>query len=71
MTESTRRRVARWESPRGRYWCELYEDRHGYGYDADNAGGFLGRLSSDSEARGEMEPRLVGLFPGRYAEVGS
>lgn len=42
--------IARWESRGGAHWVELYRDEYGYGYSANDASGFLGRLATDSHA---------------------
>jgi hypothetical protein len=35
--------VARWESPRGKYWIELFKDeKGGYTYRSTNGGGVMG-----------------------------
>jgi hypothetical protein len=37
--------IARWESKSGKHYAELYEDRWGFGYTSNKAGGFLGSIS--------------------------
>lgn len=37
-------KIGRWESLRGRYWVELYQDSTGYSVRGDNFGGYLGNI---------------------------
>jgi hypothetical protein len=50
--------IARWESKRGKDWLELYEDKHGMGYEANGAGGFLGKVTRE-RAIEDMEQRIA------------
>ena len=36
MTDTTPRRIGRWESKGGKYWVELSEDEWGYDYRSDS-----------------------------------
>lgn len=60
-----RKTVARWQTPSGAYWVEMYQDQWGYGYDARGAGGWFG--SADFEtALADLERMIkMGCFqPG-------
>lgn len=48
---------AKWTSPSGKYWVELYTDRYGATYQSDNGGGNLGNITV-IEAIDRMEARI-------------
>ena len=66
-----RRVVARWEAKGGKRWIELYQDSHGYGYDSDNGGGYLGNLGSDENAIARMEHLSYGSAASLKADFPS
>jgi hypothetical protein len=37
--------VKRWQTRRGKYWLELYEDETGFSYRVENGGGHCGDLN--------------------------
>jgi len=59
MNESrpVEKRIARWESPRGAHWVELYRTDDGCAYRANGAGGFMGRID-DVTALAQMQERV-------------
>lgn len=63
--------IKRWETRKGKYWLELYEDETGFSFRHENGGGCCGDLNR-SEAIGLMIRKMMAAWniDGiRYEEV--
>jgi hypothetical protein len=59
MTE----RIARWESPRGKHWVELYQHTDGcFGYTGNQCGGNLGRITLEAAMNYMAERTAEGAY---------
>ena len=56
--ETKTKAIARWSSPGGKYWVEIYPCREGYRYEAHMAGGYMGRITQE-EAIQKIEARVA------------
>ena len=69
MTE----RIARWESPRGKHWVELYRHNDGsFGYTGPDCGGNLGRITLEKAMEIMAQRTAEGAYlfcPGKSAMV--
>lgn len=55
---SVKKTIARWATPSGKWWVELYVSADGVCmYDATNSGGCLGRIS-EADALRDMEQQI-------------
>jgi hypothetical protein len=50
--------IARWESSRGKDWVEVYQDQHGFGYEANGSCGWFGNVTRE-EALQQIEHRVA------------
>lgn len=54
--------VARWESKRGKDWVEVYQNEHGFGYEARGSCGWFGNASRE-QAFAEIQRHMdMGCF---------
>ena len=79
----TKEAIARWESPRGKYWLELYREHAdglapSYSYKSDNGGGFQGSRDIEPSGLDATDRAAISAFerislpyqfPGRYRRV--
>lgn len=61
--------IARWESRRGKDWVELYQDRHGFGYEARMSCGWFGNATRE-QAMAEIQRQMeMGCFCSQKSQM--